>query len=375
MKSAKKSIIIALALLIVSVLAPNFVRADVKTVSNEADFLQAINDANAGDVISFSANIVLTRPVSITDKDITINGNGFTVTRAAEGWSNDGANATLITAGKTGTIVHLMNMKLIGAEKYGVQSYNGAYVSLDGVTISDCGYGAVLVNAGTVEVRNLVLNKNGTPNNNGIEIAKGNGVYDEGVKPELIMNGSLSSTEEDNVIYLAVNDTLTDFDISNTDDSENKIFVSGNRLVVTDAENNIIFQSNENLKPGLKFDGDPYVPNATITINIMDKTVPYAVPQGSTISKEDLEAQIALASLGFENYTLEGFYTDAEFKTAFDFSQAINTDITVYAKLNAIEAPKPELDTTPKTGVETHLGLAVFVISISLAGIVALRRK
>ena len=371
MRSAKKAILFSIVLLVALFLAPNFVRADSETVSNETQLLEAIEQANAGDVISLNANIVLTKPVSITEKDITINGNGFTVTRAAEGYSAVGANSTLITAGKTGTKLHLMNMKLIGAEKYGVQSYSGAYVSLDGVTISDCGFGGVLVNAGTVEVRNLVLNRNGNQSNNGIEIAKGTGVYDEGVKPVLVMNGTLSSTETENVVYLAVNDTLTEFDVENGENTVDKIFVSGKKVVVTDQNNNVKFISNENQKEGLRFDGSEYVPNIPVTVVLMNKTTIVNVLQGSKLTEEDLRNQIDLASLELSNYNIDGFYSDEGFTEGFDFSQDITEETTIYAKLSQ----KPEKDNTPKTGFDNKLGLAIFVIAISSMAIVALKRK
>ncbi len=371
MKSTIRTILFSIILLLAFFSIPNIVRADTRTAGSESELLNAIEEANNGDTISLTSNIVLTRPVSISEKDITINGNGLTITRAAEGYQAVGANSTLITAGKTGTKLHLMNMKLIGAEKYGVQSYNGAYVSLDGVTISDCGYGGVLVNAGTVEVNNLVLNRNGNPNNNGIEIAKGQGVYDEGVKPVLLMNGTLSSTETTNVVFLAVNDTLTEFDVVNGENTTDKIFVSGNKVVVTDPNNNVKFISNENQKPGLKFDGSEYVPNIPVTVVLMDKTTTVNVLQGSKLTEEELRNQINLASLELSNYNIDGFYSDEEFTESFDFSQDITEEITVYAKLSK----KPEKDNTPKTGFDNKLGLAIFVIAISSMAIVALKRK
>lgn len=371
MNNTKKTILFSIALLVALFFAPNFVRAEVRTADNESQLLNAIEEANAGDVISLGSNIVLTSPISITNKDITINGNGHTITRAAEGYQAVGQNSTLITAGKTGTKLNLMNMKLIGGEKYGVQSYNGAYVSLNGVTISDCGYGAVLVNAGTVEVRNLVLNRNGNPNNNGIEIAKGNGVYDEGVKPVLVMNGTLSSTETQNVVFLAVNDTLTEFEVDNGENTVDKIFVNGNKVVVTDQNNNVKFISNENQKEGLKFDGINYVPNIPVTVVLMDKTTTVNVLQGSKLTEEDLRNQIDLASLELSNYNIDGFYSDEEFTENFDFSQDIAEETTIYAKLSK----KPEKDDTPKTGFNNKLGLAIFVIAISSIAIVVLKRK
>ena len=72
------------------------------------------------------------------------------------------------------------------------------------------------------------------------------------------MNGTLSSTETENVIYLAINDQLAGFDLQNTESSVNKVFVNGNTVVVTDAENNIMFTSQE-FSDELNFDAPTFV--------------------------------------------------------------------------------------------------------------------
>lgn len=64
------------------------------------------------------------------------------------------------------------------------------------------------------------------------------------------MNGKLTSDATDNVIYLAndPNDNTNKFVIENTDNTENKILASGNKVVVTDINNNILYTSNETTK-------------------------------------------------------------------------------------------------------------------------------
>lgn len=64
------------------------------------------------------------------------------------------------------------------------------------------------------------------------------------------MNGKLTSDATDNVIYLAndPNDNTTKFVIENTDNTENKILAKGNKVVVTDVNNNILYTSNETTK-------------------------------------------------------------------------------------------------------------------------------
>src|SRR5699024_9785767 len=119
-------------------------------------------------------------------------------------------NKTLVTA-LYGAKINLVNVKLEDSPKYGVQAYDGAHVVLDGVTISNCNYGGVLANGGTIEIVDLNLEKNGTTANNGIEISTSKYITSGNVAT-LIMNGKLSSTETENVIYFASdeNDNTTE---------------------------------------------------------------------------------------------------------------------------------------------------------------------
>ncbi len=312
MKNIKKIVLLFIVLLFCLVLNTNSCSAASTTVNDENDLITAVNNATNGDVIELATNIVLTRPLEITGKTITINGNGHTVSRIDTNWTTNGSNGSLITAGLNGTKLTLRNINLRDAHKYGVQSYDGAYVVLDNVTIANCGFGGVLVNAGTVEIKSLSLNKNGTPNNNGIEIAKGNGIYSNNNKPILIMNGTLSSTETENVIYLAVNDQLSSFETRNTDGTINKVLVSGNKVVITDANNNILFESNEN--SNVPITGESYV---------------------ETPAPSEPEPQPAPAP----------------------------------------ESKPKDKNKTPKTGLENNLGLAISIIAISTMAIIALKRK
>ena len=191
MRNIKKIVLFFIALLIAVVLSPNFSNAaTTRQVNDEEELRQAITDSQSGDVIELSNNIVLTSPIEITGKELTINGNGNTVTRAAEGWNAAGDNGSLITVGGTGSKLTLRNLTLAGAQKYGAQTYNGAYLILDGVTVDNNGFGGILVNAGTLEVRSVNLKRNGQQSNNGIEIAKGNSVSTGDNKPTVIMNGT-----------------------------------------------------------------------------------------------------------------------------------------------------------------------------------------
>lgn len=377
MKLNKKFLLFFIALSIALVFKSSVCNAATTTVENETSLISAINASSNGDTIDLSADIALTKPIEITGKSLTINGKNHTITRNETNWSPNGSNGSLITAGSTSSKLNLINVSLKNAQKYGIQSYNGAHVILDGVTVSNCGFGGVLVNAGTVEVKNLILHKNGQASNNGIEIAKGNNINNENSYPVLIMNGILSSSEKENVVYIASNDQLSKFEVKNTDSTVYKAFLQNNKVVITDGNNDIVFSSNE--FSNITVVGNTYVKNVVLTVNLMEKTVSITLKEGDMISAEQVRAKIDLSNLGLNQYTLDGFYSDKEFKTEFNFTNPITADTTIYAKLTLTETPKEpvkEKDETPKTGVTNNLGIAIsiFVISI-MSTIILLKNK
>lgn len=314
METLGKFILITIALFTFVGLGTTLSKANTQTVGNEQDLITAVNDAQTGDTIELSSDITLTKPIEVTGKTLTIIGNGHIVTRVAENWSPNGSNGTLITAGGDGTKLTLANIKLANAQKYGAQTFNGAYLVLDNVNISECGFGGVIVNAGTLEVKDLSLGKNGNPSNNGIEIAKGSGVIGDN-KPVLIMNGKLTSAQNENVIYLAENDNLITFEVRNTDTTTNKIFVQGKKVVVTDANNTIIFESNEN--SNIQVTGTEYTENTQPDINDIEKD---ETPKPT-------------------------------------------------------DPPKEEERTNPKTGVENYLGFAIISLFATISGIAYFNKK
>ncbi len=267
MKTIQKTILFLLLLLLALILNPTSSNAATQ-VSDEETLLQALEGEETS--IELTENIELTKPLQISAKTITINGNGHTISPKTDNWSPAGNNSSLITAGADAKLT-LSNIQLTNSFKYGVQSYNGGYVILDGVTISNCKFGGVLVNAGTVEIKNLTLNKNGSDSNNGIEIAKGLSVNTGDNEPTLIMNGTLSSTETKNVIYIAINDKLSSFQVKNTETTLNKILASGNKIVVTDQNNNVIFESNE--VEDISIEGESYSPNDPVNVTLPEKDI------------------------------------------------------------------------------------------------------
>lgn len=376
MKNIKKTILLVTMLLLATlVFMPNFVSAKTTSVYDDATIREAIEKAENGDVISLTANIQLIRPIEFTDKNITINGNGFTISRVAENWSPNGANGSLLTAG-SGATLNLINLTLTKSEKYGVQAYNGGYVILDNVTITDNGFGGVLVNAGTVEVKSLHLGHNGLEDsNNGIEIAKGDSIADSEKHPILKMNGTLTSTQEKNVVYVDISNPVGGFEVINTETTTNKLFIDDNKIVVTDANNNVLFVSNDIGE--IEVEAETYIPNITVTVKLNDKDAIISIQQGDTIDKETLLSKINLEELGLGNYNIDGFFADPEFNTEFDFVKPLIQDTTIYAKLSEKPAPAPkdEIDETPKTGIDNTLDLAIFVIIMSSIAIVILKNR
>ena len=283
----------------------------------------------------------------------------------------------MFTAQLSGAKLTLKNINLKNGPKYGVQSYDGATVILDRVSISGFRYGGVLANGGNVEVINLHLGINGANENNGIEIDKGVSATNN---PSLTMNGILTSDTNKNVIVPAQNGYLTDFTITNTENSVNKVVLSGNKVVLTDSNNNVI---SENSIPDK---ATPNVDIKKIIVSIVANDVTYkiTVDAGTLVTSELLSSHIKLE----ENYKIDGFFTDAEYNTAFNFNDPINADTTIFAKISKIETtlpetePEPETeitteekDETPKTGVENYLGISVLTIIISLAVIVTIKNK
>ena len=224
------------------IIIPNISNATERTANDESTLSSAIASATDGDVINLSQDITITAPIEVAGKSITINGNNHSI---IAGYTGTSGNKTILSAVSTGSVIKLKNITLKNSPKYGVQAYDGGKVILNQVTLSNNAYGGVLVNGGVVEVINVSLIGNKT----GIEISKSKNITSNN-EPTLIMNGKLTSDTADNVIYLAndPNDNTSKFIIENTDNTENKILASGNKVVVTDVNNNILYTSNETSK-------------------------------------------------------------------------------------------------------------------------------
>lgn len=379
MKNIIKLFLLTLLIICISLLIPNYSNAAI-TVYDEETLNSEISSADPGETIELQNDITVTKPIVIA-KELTINGNGHNIVGSQE-WTSTSGNQTMFTAQFSDAKLTLKDINLKNGPKYGVQSYDGATVILDNVSISGFNYGGVLANGGNVEVRNLHLGINGANENNGIEIDKGSAATNN---PTLIMNGVLTTESNENVVRAAENGYLTEFTITNSQDTTNKVVLSGNKIVLTDSADNVISETSIPAKATPNVD----VQKLIVSIIANDKTYKITVDSGETLTADLLKSHITLE----ENQTIDGFYRDAEYTTEFNFGDPLTSDTTIYAKISVVgetvpeEVPEPEVeqpetvtpsqekDETPKTGNQNYLGISIFTILFSIASIVAIKNK
>ena len=370
MKNTIKIIVFFIILLGSLFIIPNLSNA-ATPVTDETSLNEAVSSADSGATITLQNDITVTKPIVI-QKELTIDGNGHNVV-GDNSWTSTSGNQTMFTAQFAEGKLTLKDINLKNGPKYGVQSYDGATVILDNVSISGFKYGGVLANGGKVEVKGLHLGYNGTGSNNGIEIDKGASATNN---PTLVMNGVLITDTNENTIRVAENGHLTDFTITNTSNTTNKVVLSGDKVVLTDKDNNVIAESTIPDKATPNVD----IQKVVVSLVVNDKTYKIAVDSGSTLTEDMLKSHIDVSS----GYTVEGFYTDADFTTKFDFNNTITKDTTIFVKIIEVQentnnttntVEKVEKDNTPKTGIESYLGIAVLTVLFSTTTIVSMKNK
>lgn len=367
MKSTKNLTMLFLIVFAILVGIPVFSNA-ATPVTDEESLLSAIASADSGATISVQNNITVTQPIVIA-KELTIDGNGYTIVGSTE-WTSTSGNQTMFTAQLGDAKLTLKDIDLNNGPKYGVQSYDGATVILDNVSITGFRYGGVLVNGGKLQIKDLHLGTNGTGANNGIEIDKGAAATNN---PSVVMDGVLTSDVTENVIRVASNGHLTDFAITNTENTTNKIVLAENSVVLTDENNNVIAES------PIPENATPNVDTKTVVVTLIagEQTNKIVVEAGKAITEEILKAHVTVP----ENYQLDGFFTDADYTNAFDFSTVLDSNTTIYAKISEVPAPEPEpepepeppvqepeKDDVPKTGAQNYLEVAILAVVVSSMG-------
>lgn len=349
--------------------------SETENATNESDLISAIQNVDDGGTVKIQNNITVTGPIVI-QKTLTIDGNGYTISGSAD-WTSTSGNQSMFTAQLAAGRLTLKNINLNNGPKYGVQSYDGATVILNNVSIEGFRYGGVLVNGGNVEVIDLHLGYNGTNANNGIEIDKGAYATNN---PTLTMNGILTSDSNENLVRVADNGYLTEFTINNTENTENKVVIAGNKLVLTDENNNVISETNVPEKVTSNTDTEAIV----ITLINGEKSEKIATEKGTNITEKFLKGYVDLK----DGYEIDGFFTDDKYTDEFDFSKTLDTDTTIYVKTSKIEEdnsndtgnteeikPEEDKDDIPKTGEKNYLGIAILSILFSSISIMGLIKK
>ena len=127
--------IIALALLGMSCISN---AASTETATDESTLISAIQNVDDGGTVEIQNNITITGPIVI-QKELTIDGNGYTITGSSD-WTSTSGNQTMFTAQFSAGKLTLKNINLQNGPKYGVQSYDGATVILNNVSITGFKY-------------------------------------------------------------------------------------------------------------------------------------------------------------------------------------------------------------------------------------------
>ena len=371
MKKIIKSILLCIATITIFSIIPSISNAATTKVTDEETLNSAISSADYGDTVELQNNITVTKPIVIA-KELIIDGNGYTITGSSD-WTSTSGNQTMFTAQFSDAKLTLKDINLQNGPKYGVQSYDGATVILDNVSVTGFRYGGVLANGGNVEVRKLHLGYNGTNANNGIEIDKGTAATNN---PTLTMNGVLTSDSSENVVRIPENGNVKEFTVTNAEGTTNKVVVAGGNIVLTDSADNVI--SETTLPSDVTANADTQ--NAIITLVVNRESNKIVVDLGKTITQDLLKSHIKLA----ENYKIDGFYTDEQYVNEFDFNTPIDADKIIYVKISEIQNNQPEnkpenvvteKDETPKTGVSNFIGIAILVILLSAVIISYMRKK
>ena len=374
MKKTTKFLIFVLLIFSSLLIFTNYSKAaETENATDESSLRSAIENVNDGGTVEIQNNITVTGPIVI-QKKLTIDGNGYTVSGSTE-WTSTSGNQTMFTAQMAAGQLTLKDINLNNGPKYGVQSYDGATVILNNVSITGFKYGGVLANGGNVEVIDLHLGYNGTNANNGIEIDKGASATNN---PTLTMNGTLTSDSNENVVRVADNGYLTEFTVTNTENTENKVVIAGEKIVLTDENNNVI--SETSVPDTVTSNTD--IEAVVITLIHGEKSEKIVTEKGNTITEEFLKAYITVE----EGYEIDGFFTDDKFTNKFDFSKTVDTDTSIYVKTSKIESeeekdevkdeiPEEEKDDIPKTGEENYLGIAVLSILFSSIMAIGLTKK
>ena len=202
---------------------PACVLAGATTGTGCYSTIQAAIDASAnGDVIEIQSDITVGQRVN-ANKDVTINGNGFTVNPTFT--KTDNSNNAVFGVTSSGvTISNLVIDGALGTNLHGINVYVSTGVLLDGVSVLNNDYAGIVVNGSIVTVNNIVTSGNGW---GGINVDQGSGVTSEA---RLIINGISSHNE---AIHIWLDDTTKNVSVQDTNPKQYTYQDYGNRRVYT----------------------------------------------------------------------------------------------------------------------------------------------
>ncbi len=116
------------------------------------------------------------------------------------------------------------------------------------------------------------------------------------------------------------------------------------------------------------------------TVDVIPQTVTVTFMDGENVlsTQECLKGETVVAGIARkEGYTFEGWYTDAEFKTAWDDTAPVNENIVVYAKFVANQGEDKD-DAAEKggcSGVASGSAVMAAVALVAVAGVLTKRRS
>ena len=382
MNKTAKVVLLFVMLLAVVLLVPSFCNA--ADITNESELEKAIQDAEVGSTITLTQSIEVSKHIDVS-KNLTINGAGFSIS-GSDTWYNAekaqlGGDQAILTS-TAGTLT-LKNITLKHGPKQGAQAYGNGALVLDDVTIEDCKYSALIANGGTITIQKANLKTK-----YGIEVGK-SATQNEKDTPTIIMDGTIKSSS-DVILYMA-SDTPSSLEVKNTETSEDKMYAYGNSVVVTDKNDNVLYEGAPlPLSADKKItvtEGESEVAEVyVVTIGYNGKTKTITVKKGETLP--DLsDVKNAVQGKEFVRFVV------AKTGSEFDETTAITSDLSLVAEYKTIELPDEqpgdeelpadeenatndkEKDDTPKTGLNSYVGIVSGVLVISLASIIAMKKR
>ena len=163
------------------------------TTKGYSSWTAAYEAAQAGDIITLNMDVA-TSALTI-EKQITLNGNGHTISYNGDASESSPANGALITIqGENANNVTIQNLTVDtqGKVKHGVQFYCVTDGQLENATVNGGAYTSVIVNGAEVSLTNCTLNPAEGAYAN-IEYAMGSGVTK---KPEISLSNVTGNAEE-----------------------------------------------------------------------------------------------------------------------------------------------------------------------------------